>query len=890
MSSTITIIGNVNCQHYQKVKCLAEFLKTSSEGRIEIRGFFEADFERICARVQSHVPLIDVEVLIFVEEKGEDRILQFGVKSFEEWVGKNYAIFSDDWQCGDFEENMKANAERDLRDLMNPERSYVRMNFVARENDYNGSVLIEFYDDICPKSCEFLKKKLSESSVTRAIKGGWIQLGEDGGAEGGIARESFAVHHEVGGIIGLCPSGAKPGLYGKELYITTKPLEHLDGNGVAVGRVLAGLRLVEKISEIDTMGFSNQKPRVEVMVEDVSEIGVKTGVKDNSDEREHRLPVQLPVHQIDVRCTSVCLFESPRRFGGHLRPVRVYFDQPHGEHGHQHHAGSSVAVAIHGLLFAAVHLVLLQSVSYESEVSKVGPQLIWSGYDKLLVEASLMVFIAEFTNNTVYLKFLLSRVFLSAGLYAIVKNDLAWTSLADMSWSSMLDAPFPLPFIWHADKFPPVLHSIIGGLTIAVEIAASLILMASPPASVFEFLSNVSMAALAVWSACVGNLNWSILTLLALSVGTIDEEIIAAVVGTDIFQRFGCKRVLAPLTEERVEKTIVKAIVPSIIFTIVVHLPAVLLALKYGSLGPVVSRDSVPAGLWSVLATIPGVLAVVYGLVGGGKNERGFSIRVAATLVAVATAWLIGTTDVVGYDMEGTLSSSILPVPYVRSAMVSEERGNFGPPVPHTLDGRSALTFHVQAEGMPNPDHSMEGVWELNMPYSVNSDQRPRFLSFYHPRVDYLVWKLHTQEEVEKLGSLKPFLVELLCTCLAMPEKCGRLAERVLLPKENEGDPRRRLVQDDLGRRALVAFSRKWEVTDDKYGLYWWSSAGSAAITGVPAGLMVTLPQGWCPQSAYRNPIFRIIAKVPITINEVSIGAITAGLIAKLLFGAGRRS
>ncbi|KAF4732837.1 hypothetical protein FOZ63_011580, partial [Perkinsus olseni] len=617
MSSTITIIGNVNCQHYQKVKCLAEFLKKSSEDRIEIRGFFEADFDRICARVQSHVPLIDVEVLIFVEEKGEDRILQFGVKSFEEWVGKNYAFFSDGWQCGDFEENMKANAERDLRDLMNPERSYVRMNFVARENDYNGSVLIEFYDDICPKSCEFLKKKLSESSVTRAVKGGWIQLGEDGGAVEGIARESFAVHHEVGGIIGLCPSGAKPGLYGKELYITTKPLEHLDGNGVAVGRVLEGLELVEKISEIDTMGFSNQKPRMEVKVEGVSEVGVKTGVKDNSDEREHSLPVQLPVHQIDV----------------------------------------SAAVAIHGLLFAAAHLVLLQSVSYDFEVSKVGPQLIWSGYDKLLVEASLMVFIAEFTGNTVYLKFLLSRVFLSAGLYTIVKNDLAWTNLADMSWSSMLDAPFPLPLIWHADKFPPVLHSVIGGLTVAVEIAASLILMASPPAGVFEFLSNVSMAVLAVWSACVGNLNWSILALLALSVGMINEEIIAAVVGTDIFQRFGCKRVLAPLTEERVEKAIVKAIVPSILFTIIIPLPAILLALKYGSLGPVVSSGSLPAGLWSVLATIPGVLVVVYGSLGGGKNKRSFLIRLAATVVAVAIAWLVGTTDVLGYDTEGIFSS-----------------------------------------------------------------------------------------------------------------------------------------------------------------------------------------------------------------------------------------
>ncbi|KAF4728955.1 hypothetical protein FOZ62_027457, partial [Perkinsus olseni] len=643
MSSTITIIGNVNCQHYQKVKCLAEFLKKSSEDRIEIRGFFEADFDRICARVQSHVPLIDVEVLIFVEEKGEDRILQFGVKSFEEWVGKNYAFFSDGWQCGDFEENMKANAERDLRDLMNPERSYVRMNFVARENDYNGSVLIEFYDDICPKSCEFLKKKLSESSVTRAVKGGWIQLGEDGGAVEGIARESFAVHHEVGGIIGLCPSGAKPGLYGKELYITTKPLEHLDGNGVAVGRVLEGLELVEKISEIDTMGFSNQKPRMEVKVEGVSEVGVKTGVKDNSD----------VVAQ--VFAFSSLLEDSEVIFGacGFISTSPV--------------VSMVISIMLVDMLSPVEHLFFDFFIQFGGRgdsrsaicggSSGVGPQLIWSGYDKLLVEASLMVFIAEFTGNTVYLKFLLSRVFLSAGLYTIVKNDLAWTNLADMSWSSMLDAPFPLPLIWHADKFPPVLYSVIGGLTVAVEIAASLILMASPPAGVFEFLSNVSMAVLAVWSACVGNLNWSILALLALSVGMINEEIIAAVVGTDIFQRFGCKRVLAPLTEERVEKAIVKAIVPSILFTIIIPLPAILLALKYGSLGPVVSSGSLPAGLWSVLATIPGVLVVVYGSLGGGKNKRSFLIRLAATVVAVAIAWLVGTTDVLGYDTEGIFSS-----------------------------------------------------------------------------------------------------------------------------------------------------------------------------------------------------------------------------------------
>lgn len=45
------------------------------------------------------------------------------------------------------------------------------------------------------------------------------------------------------------------------------------------------------------------------------------------------------------------------------------------------------------------------------------------------------------------------------------------------------------------------------------------------------------------------------------------------------------------------------------------------------------------------------------------------------------------------------------------------------------------------------------------------------------------------------MGIRKPFLLELLSTCLAYPHKCGKLAEMILLPKSIKGvDPRRKLM------------------------------------------------------------------------------------------------
>ncbi|EER12490.1 hypothetical protein Pmar_PMAR028330 [Perkinsus marinus ATCC 50983] len=67
-------------------------------------------------------------------------------------------------------------------------------------------------------------------------------------------------------------------------------------------------------------------------------------------------------------------------------------------------------------------LLIISYTFEEHPIYEIGRQVIWTAPDKLLVEASFMVFIAQYTGNTVYLKFLLSRVFLAAGMYTIIKN------------------------------------------------------------------------------------------------------------------------------------------------------------------------------------------------------------------------------------------------------------------------------------------------------------------------------------------------------------------------------------------------------------------------------------------------------------------------------------
>lgn len=124
--------------------------------------------------------------------------------------------------------------------------------------------------------------------------------------------------------------------------------------------------------------------------------------------------------------------------------------------------------------------------------------------------------------------------------------------------------------------------------------------MIAPMGGYLEFFANASMMGLAVWSAIVGsnskgswfeswsgylssgNLNWSIFILLGLGIGLMNEELIAAIVGTEIFERWGTRyhgnrslgrarfvcisgcrgrRLIEPLTEEKVERTMMRAVI-----------------------------------------------------------------------------------------------------------------------------------------------------------------------------------------------------------------------------------------------------------------------------------------------------------------------------------------
>ncbi|KAF4658003.1 hypothetical protein FOL47_008211 [Perkinsus chesapeaki] len=523
-------------------------------------------------------------------------------------------------------------------------------------------------------------------------------------------------------------------------------------------------------------------------------------------------------------------------------------------------------------------------------LGEVGRELLWSGCDRLLVEASLMLFISDLTNSSIILKFLSARIFLASGINTFMKNDLVWTSFADMSWSSILDAPFPLPLVWHANKFPPILHSFIGCGTLSLEILGSILFLLAPSGGPLEFLCTAGLTKLTIWFALVDNLNWSVLTILALLVGMLNEKIIAAVVGTDIFGRLGCKRVIPPLTEEVLEKTILKSIPSFILYCIIIGGPVVLLICKNGSLnGLMLSKEIIYPTLLTAVSSLPLLTLSLYSVIGGWnqKNTMKTSLanRIFAFSAAVMIAWAIGTTGVLG-NLEGPVfDGSVFPSPTARQPSSVRSGGEPGPPLPHTLETRSALTFQIHDESKLNPDQNSQGVWEFNMPFSVNSDQRPKFLSFHHPRVDFLVWKLQTEAAVEAMGASSPFFVRLITTCLAVPERCGQLPERIFMPK---GDLERKILIDNKGdgRRAVAAFSRLWRLTEDKFSIYWWSTEGSGLVTGAPLEPLIALKGDWCPEGKYRNPGFQTVAKMPVTMNEISIMALVAGFIARLIFSS----
>jgi cyclophilin family peptidyl-prolyl cis-trans isomerase len=186
---------------------------------------------------------------------------------------------------------MAQRGKEEMKDALKAEkRTLVYIEFADSEGIGNedpveyGQVVIQLLDDLAPLAsknfvnlCTGVNAKgrsYHECPIHRIVPGGWLQCGDviDGsgsnseatvGKEGKFEDETFCMDFaaEFGGIVGMASKDTHSN--GSQFFITLGPCGWMNNQSVGFGRIIHGLRVLEKISSVNT---KNQRPVVPVVV------------------------------------------------------------------------------------------------------------------------------------------------------------------------------------------------------------------------------------------------------------------------------------------------------------------------------------------------------------------------------------------------------------------------------------------------------------------------------------------------------------------------------------------------------------------------------------------------------------------------------------------------
>ncbi|KAJ8602945.1 hypothetical protein CTAYLR_001530 [Chrysophaeum taylorii] len=149
-------------------------------------------------------------------------------------------------------------------------------------------VIIELYDDVCPRTCEnFLalcsgeQGECAETGTQlhyrdcrfhRVVRDGWVQTGDVPGVAP-FPDESFAVPFDRPGIIAMANTG--PHTNASQFFITLAPLPWLDKTAVAFGGVVKGMAAVRQIGSLQT---NNERPIEDCIIASCGTVSLDTGL------------------------------------------------------------------------------------------------------------------------------------------------------------------------------------------------------------------------------------------------------------------------------------------------------------------------------------------------------------------------------------------------------------------------------------------------------------------------------------------------------------------------------------------------------------------------------------------------------------------------------------
>lgn len=156
-------------------------------------------------------------------------------------------------------------------------------NFVKIEMASDDLILLELYPNIAPKTVANFQKLVSEKFYDgvvfhRVIKDFVIQAGINNNKEAESIEGEFASNGHANtllhkrGVISMARVSGKPNSASSQFFIMHQDNASLDGDYAAFGKVIAGLKTVDKIAVVNT--DSNDKPVIDQKIKTIRFISI----------------------------------------------------------------------------------------------------------------------------------------------------------------------------------------------------------------------------------------------------------------------------------------------------------------------------------------------------------------------------------------------------------------------------------------------------------------------------------------------------------------------------------------------------------------------------------------------------------------------------------------
>lgn len=286
----IQVYGKYQDPLFQMYKKAAENLSMDC---VDVAATVESSFESQYEQKLRHLinkyggPFLQAKpssALVFAETD-DDKVLYFlNERRFFEWAFKRFK-YEDNTRLIFYKRigNKSIQAARECTG-----RSYCAIA-VTIGSEERETVHFELFDEECPVLAKnFLdlldSKGFEGHSVHRVKAGAFIQAGDlvDGSgansasAQGGFLRhESFQIPHDRPGLLGMASQGKDTN--GSQFYVTVRDLPFLNGRSVIFGRVIGGMRTINRISKLAS---KNERPETEVKLYAQKEF-LKVGAEQN---------------------------------------------------------------------------------------------------------------------------------------------------------------------------------------------------------------------------------------------------------------------------------------------------------------------------------------------------------------------------------------------------------------------------------------------------------------------------------------------------------------------------------------------------------------------------------------------------------------------------------